>query len=35
MDITQEFFLSKFTGMIYNIHSVHFVEPKNDRGKTA
>lgn len=28
MDITQELLLSKYAGMIYNIHSVHFVEPK-------
>ena len=33
MDIIQQLSLSKYSGMIYNIHSVHFVEQqqKNDK----
>lgn len=31
MDIIQELSLSKYSGMIYNIHSVHFVEQQQQK----
>lgn len=34
MDIIQELSLSKYSDMIYNIHPVHFVEPKNEKGSS-